>query len=97
MKKSVLIVFLSLLSLLSFAQKGKLIKGMYLQWGYNTEWYTHSNIRVKMGNGDIFMLHNAKAHNRPGLTDIFTETLQISIPQYNYRLGFYLNRKKQDQ
>ena len=74
--------------------KGKLLDGMYIQWGYNTEWYTRSNIQFKMANGDQFKLHRAKAHDKPDLEAILDKPFEISIPQYNYRLGFYLNKRK---
>ena len=64
---------------------------MYLQWGYNTEWYTRSNIHFSMSNGDNFVLHSAKAHDSPDMNAIKTVPFEISIPQYNYRIGFYLN------
>ena len=67
---------------------------MYLQWGYNTEWYTRSNINFKLSNGDVFKLHKARAHDRPNLADIYKNPAEISIPQYNYRIGFYLNKNK---
>ena len=72
---------------------GRWLKGMYLQWGYNVEAYTHSNIHFKMSNGDDFILHQARAHDRNDFDDIYKETSQISIPQYNYRIGFYLDTK----
>ena len=67
---------------------------MYIQWGYNTEWYTKSNINFKMANGDQFLLKKAKAHDKPDLRAIIDVPGQISIPQYNYRLGFYLNKTR---
>ncbi len=67
-------------------------KGMYIQWGYNSENYTHSNIHFKMSNGNNFTLHHAKAHDTNGYEDIIKRPTQISIPQYNYRIGFYLNK-----
>ncbi len=92
MKHFFLAAALILVSLFSFAQKGPLFKGMYLQWGYNLDAYTRSNIRVKLSNGDDFTLHHAKARHKPGFSDIFTDPLEVSLPQYNYRLGFYLNK-----
>lgn len=91
-------LYLSVLCIFLFqianAQKNsRWIDGMYLQWGYNVEWYTPSNIRFKMSNGDDFTLHKAKAHNNPGFQTIIDKPLQISIPQYNYRVGFYINKK----
>jgi hypothetical protein len=68
-------------------------KGMYVQWGYNTETYTRSNIHFKMSNGNNFILHHAKAHDSNDLDAIYKEPIEISIPQYNYRVGFYLNKE----
>ena len=65
---------------------------MYFQWGYNTEWYTKSNIHIVMPNGTDFKLHHVKATDRPDLSAIIEKPGDISIPQYNYRIGFYLNR-----
>ena len=91
MKKYFLFPLLLFSISFSFAQKGKLLKGMYLQWGYNTEWYTKSNIHFKLSNGDNFTLNKAKAHDKPDLEAIYKSPADISIPQYNYRIGFYLN------
>jgi hypothetical protein len=94
MKKVFFIVTFTLVSIFSFAQKGKWLKGMYIQWGYNKEWYTRSNIRFKLANGDDFTFVKAKAHDKPDLDAIYKNPAEISIPQYNYRLGFYLNKEK---
>src|SRR4051812_24068354 len=69
-----------------------LFYGMYLQWGYNGECYSHSNIHFKMSNGDDFILHHAKAHDQADYEGIYKHPEQVSIPQYNYRFGFYLNK-----
>ncbi|MCY7293273.1 MAG: hypothetical protein LH615_13930 [Ferruginibacter sp.] len=86
MKKIFFVLLFSLIAFFSFAQKGKLLKGMYVQWGYNKEWYTNSNIKFKLSNGDIFTLKNAKAHDKPDLEAVYKKPLDISIPQYNYRV-----------
>ena len=78
MKKFILSTFLLFSIFSAFAQKGKLLKGMYLQWGYNTEWYTKSNIHFKLSNGDNFTLHNAKAHESRILKQ-FTKRQRISL------------------
>lgn len=93
MLKFFLSLIVMLFSIASLAQH-KLIHGMYFQWGYNVEWYTKSNIHFKLANGDEFKLHNARAHDKPDFDAIFKKPLDISIPQYNYRIGFYLNPKK---
>lgn len=65
---------------------------MYVQWGYNTEWYTKSNIHVSLNDGSNFTLHKAKAHDKRDFDAIYKKPFEISIPQYNYRIGFYLNK-----
>lgn len=94
MKKLFIVPILLFSSLHSFSQdkKEKLFDGMYIQWGYNEEWYTHSNIHFIMSNGNNFILHEAVGHDQPNFESIFKEPLQISIPQYNYRIGLYLNK-----
>lgn len=96
------IIFLSGCLLLSFPgfsknqrkKDNRWLKGMYVQWGYNTEWYTRSTIHFRMSNGDRFILHQARAHDKPDMQAITHAPLDISIPQYNYRIGFYLNKEK---
>lgn len=70
------------------------LAGMYLQWGYNLEWYTKSDLHFKMANGDKFTIHDAKAKQRPDFDAIYKYPFEISVPQYNYRMGFYINKKK---
>lgn len=95
MRKIILIFILILDFLSSFSQEKKhLLKGMYLQWGYNAEWYTRSNIHFKLGNGSDFIVHNVKASDKPDYDAIYKKPADISIPQYNYRIGFYLNKNK---
>lgn len=72
--------------------KRHVIYGMYMQWGYNAETYTRSNIHFKMSNGDNFILHHVKAHDKGDYDGIIKDPGEISIPQYNYRIGFYLNQ-----
>ncbi len=94
MKKVIISLILTFFVQFSFAQKGKLLKGMYIQWGYNKEWYTKSTIHFRLANGDNFKLINAKAKDKPDLEAVYKNPGDISIPQYNYRLGFYLNNKR---
>ncbi len=67
----------------------------YFSWGYNAEWYTHSNIHISQPSlGNNFTFENVKAHDHLGWNEgLFHEA--ISIPQYNYRLGYFINEKKQ--
>lgn len=91
---SLLFIFSTFSSFSKDKENKHWIKGMYLQWGYNTEWYTKSNIHFNLSNGDNFTVHNAKAHDRPDMQAIINSATDITIPQYNYRIGFYLNSKK---
>ena len=69
------------------------LQGIYLQWGYNREWYSKSTLHFQNGNEYDFKLHRATAKDKPDFNAILTHPLQISIPQYNYRLGFYISPK----
>ena len=89
-----LISFSFLLNFTQAQEKGKFFKGMYIQWGYNAEWYTKSNIHFKLGDGSDFTVHNVTASDKPDYDAIYKKPTEISIPQYNYRIGFYLNKKK---
>ena len=94
MKKPITIILVCLFSKPVLAQKkNRFLSGLYIQWGYNTEWYTKSNIRFIMPNGTDFTLHNVRAQNRPDIESIYKKPKDISIPQYSYRIGFYLNKK----
>jgi len=91
---------LAIVPFFSFAQqqpnkkKKKFIKEVYASWGYNGEWYTHSTIHIsqpKLGNDYNFV--HVKAHDHPGWNEgLFSKAL--SIPQYNYRLGFLLDEER---
>ena len=97
MKKISLLSFVSILTITAFAQKkNRRFTGMYLQWGYNTEWYTKSTIHFNTevdGVPHNFKINKAKAHDRSDMDAIVKNPIEISVPQYNYRIGFYLNKK----
>ena len=69
-------------------------KEFYFSWGYNKECYTHSNISVRQPSlGNDYSFIGISGHDHPGWDEgIFK--LAISIPQYNYRFGVFLNKKK---
>lgn len=66
-------------------QKGEL----YLSWGYNKEWYLPSNLHIYQPNlGNDFVIHNILASDHPGWNEgLFNRA--FTIPQYNYRLGYF--------
>ncbi|MDP9042255.1 MAG: hypothetical protein M3N30_09755, partial [Bacteroidota bacterium] len=66
----------------------------YFSWGYNKEWYTNSNVSVSQPSlGNSFTFVNVKGADHPGWDEQFF-TKAISIPQYNYRLGYIFNSDK---
>jgi hypothetical protein len=75
-------------------KKKHFIKEVYASWGYNQEWYTNSTLHVSQPTlGNDYDFKGVKAHDHKGWDNgIFQEAL--SIPQYNYRLGFLLNEEK---
>ena len=66
----------------------------YFSWGYNTEWFTHSNVHIvqpELGNNYTFK--NIRGHDRRGWDDALLSKA-LTIPQYNYRIGYFFNKKK---
>lgn len=67
---------------------------IYFSWGYNQESYTRSNVYVKQRSlGNDFELMNVRAQDHQGWNDGITNKA-LTIPQYNYRLGYYFNKKQ---
>ena len=67
---------------------------MYLSWGYNTEWYSPSTVHVDQPSlGNSYDMVSVNAHDHRGWDEgLFSKDL--TIPQYNYRLGYYFNEKQ---
>ena len=65
----------------------------YFSWGYNKEWYADNNIGIKQESlGNDYKFVKTKGIDKPGWnTGIFNKDL--TIPQYNYRLGYRINEK----
>ncbi|HXP52295.1 MAG TPA: hypothetical protein VN922_20225 [Bacteroidia bacterium] len=62
----------------------------YASWGYNHEWYTHSSIAVDQPSlNNNYTFENLTAHDHIGWDRVFQ--VQLSIPQYNYRLGYFFD------
>jgi hypothetical protein len=75
-------------------EKKSKTRSVYFSWGYNQEWYTRSTVHVdQSGIGSKYDLVQVYGHDHKGWDDrIFHQ--QLSIPQYNYRLGCYFNKKQ---
>ena len=72
-----------------FARKGRL----FLYGGYNRDAYTKSDIHIK-GAGYDFTIKDVTAHDdQEPLSMEYVKPASMSVPQYNYRLGYYINDK----
>ena len=95
-KRVLLLIILVANTLLVFGQeKKKQRKGeFYFSWGYNQEWYTRSTIRVMQpGLGNDYKLENLEAHDHKGWDEGLFK-IALSIPQYNYRIGYIFNKNR---
>jgi len=91
-----ILIAILFLPVIGFSQQAKKQrKGeFYFSWGYNTEWYTSSNVSISQPSlGNSFTFVHAKGIDRPGWNEQFF-TKAVTIPQYNYRLGYIFNREK---
>ena len=83
MKKILFSCVLLVVVLSTIAQKNKsLFKGMYLQWGYNTEWYTKSTIHFNTSVNGVphnFTIYKAKASDRPDLDAIAKKPIEFTL------------------
>jgi hypothetical protein len=74
----------------SFVKNGSL----YISWGYNAEWYTPSTLHIKQSSlGNDYKIVRVHAHDNPGWDNGLLNK-PITIPQYNYRLGYFFNKKQ---
>ena len=91
-------LFLSVISP-AFAQttkkeKKQKAKSVYFSWGYNSESYTRSTVHVEQsGLGNSYDLIHVRGRDHEGWNDGVTNKA-FTIPQYNYRLGYYFNEKQ---
>jgi hypothetical protein len=70
-------------------QKGS----FYFAFGYNKDWYSTSDVRIHDESGDYdFTIHDLKAHDHPHFEELLD--VALSIPQYGYRMGYWLPNQK---
>lgn len=67
---------------------------VYMFWGWNRAWYTDSDIKFT-GDNYNFTLSDVKAYDRqtPFGVDPYFNIGRITIPQTNFRLGYFINDK----
>ena len=91
-----LIVTLSIIDFSATAQhkKTERKKEFYFSWGYNKEWYTNSHVKINQPSlGNDYRFVSIKGHDHPGWDEgLFSKAL--TIPQYNYRIGLFIDKKK---
>lgn len=68
------------------------LSGVYLQWGYNRDWFSRSDIHLSDGKNYDFTIHKVTATDQPDFEGFWNTPLDVTIPQNSYRIGFYLNR-----
>lgn len=63
----------------------------FFYWGYNRDGYSKSDIHIN-GNGYSFSITDVKAHDeQTTLSNTYIGLTSLTTPQYNYRLGYYIN------
>ena len=73
-------------------QKESSNKGcFYIHWGYNREYFTRSTIHFRGPDYDL-TFYNLAAHDRPSKfsADTYFNPVNISIPQYVFRGGYFV-------
>ncbi len=92
---AIMVVFVLSIPSLSAAQTKSEKKGeFYFSWGYNTEWFTRSNVYINQPElQNNYSFRNIKGNDHRGWDDELLKK-DITIPQYNYRLGYFFDRKK---
>jgi hypothetical protein len=92
--KRVLLLVILLSSTFTYAQEESKTIGnkgeFYFYWGWNGSSFSKSDIQFT-GNDYDFTLHNVVANDRQsqfGL-DPYFNPVRMTIPQYNFRLGYY--------
>jgi hypothetical protein len=75
-------------------KKKKKLHTFYFSWGYNAETYTQSYIHVKQDelHNDYTLTHVNGRDHKGWNEGIFHQ--EITIPQYNYRIGYIFNEEK---
>jgi hypothetical protein len=66
---------------------------IFISWGYNRSAYTKSNLRLQ-GQGYNFDLQYCKARDNQSSLNSGDYTLKsLSVPQYNFKIGYYYKQK----
>ncbi len=67
----------------------------YFSWGYNSAWYANSTVHVKQESlGNDYAFRNVDGHDNEGWNQQSIFKMDLTIPQYNYRIGYMLNEER---
>ena len=99
MKVAFTVFILLLTSFFGFSQSNPLPEEndrtgkLYIYWGWNRAWYSKSNITFT-GNDYDFTLYKVTAYDRPNpfSAEIYLNPANITIPQYNLRVGYFISK-----
>lgn len=93
MKYYIIVFAFVIIGAKGFAQqrdKSNFKKGQfYFLWGWNRAAYTKSKIKLQGADYD-FMLKHVKAHDRPTTPITLKYLIHPTIPQCNYKLGYFI-------
>ena len=96
MKKLMLVFFVLFVRITAFqtqAQTKKKVrkKELYFSWGYNTEWYTKSNVKINQPSlGNNYQFRNIKDHDNRGWDDgLFSKQISKTVDK-KYPLEIYI-------
>jgi hypothetical protein len=91
---SLLILSINTLKAQETPKKKERSKEFYFSWGYNTESYTKSNIRIDQPSlGNNYTFESITGHDHKGWDEGLFH-IAVSIPQYNYRFGLIIDKVK---
>ncbi len=66
----------------------------YFSWGYNADKYTETSIHISQPTlGNDYVFNNIQGHDYKGWDNRILHK-DLTIPQYNYRLGYWFNKEK---
>lgn len=90
----VLVFFAGIISSEAQSKKQSRKGEFYFSWGYNKEWYTHSNVKINQPSlNNHYTLRNVISHDRPGWDEgIFS--IPISIPPIQLPHWLFLQQKE---
>lgn len=96
MKSKIIFLLLFTVILSAFSQENDKIKNsnkgkLFIYWGWNRATYSNSDIHL-IGNNYDFTLKDVVANDRiTPFTLAYFNPLKITIPQTNFRIGYFLN------